>query len=113
LKSASLVTREAIVKSKRRRRAEWIKLCDAHATSGESIRAFARRHGLNWRTLGWWRTKLRREGALSDRGASFVEVLNAPPAAAPQTVVRVGAVAIEFSEGLPPIGWLVELASRC
>ena len=98
---------------RRRRRAEWIKLCEAHAASGETIPAFARRHGVNRRTLGWWRGKLRKEGALSERSAAFVEVVSDPTSVAPQTIVRVGAVAVELSDGLPPAAWLAELAAQC
>ena len=113
LKTGSLFSREVLVKRKRRSRAEWIRICEAHDASGETTAAFARRHRLNPGTLGWWRSKLHREGAVSRQSATFVEVVTDSPEQRLRAVVRVGAVAIEFIEGAPPASWVAELAAEC
>jgi hypothetical protein len=104
---------EGIVMSKRRSRAEWIAVCEAFEGSGETTRAFAERRGVHQATLGWWLTKLRREGALGGRAKAFVEVVSAAPASVAGAVVRIGAVTIEFGAGVPAVSWVAELAARC
>jgi len=102
------------VKRKRRSRAAWIKICEAYEASGETPAVFARRRGLNRGTFGWWRSKLRREGAeVVPQTAAFVEVVGEPTSArAAGAVVRVGGISIEFDEA-PAASWVAELAARC
>lgn len=45
--------------AKRRTREEWQKLVAAWEKSGQSRREFSAEHGLNPRTLAWYRTKLK------------------------------------------------------
>ncbi|MBK8482746.1 MAG: hypothetical protein IPL40_16540 [Proteobacteria bacterium] len=97
----------------RRSRAEWSDLCGAYESSGEAARAFARRQGVHPETLCWWRTKLRGEGALGGAAKGFVEVVSAAPMPAVRAVVRIGKVAIDFGDGLPPTAWVAELAAQC
>jgi transposase-like protein len=98
---------------RRHSRGEWITICEAFESGGETMADFARRRGVHPATLGWWRTKLRREGVLGGSRNSFVEVVEAQPAAAMHAVVRIGTVTVDFGEGLPPTAWLAELAQRC
>ena len=98
---------------RKRSRAEWVKICDAFEGSGQTSAAFARRRGINRRTLNWWRSRLRREGALTDEPATFVEVEGMLPASGPPVVVRVGAITIEFQDAPPPVAWVIDLAARC
>ena len=98
---------------RRRSRSEWIAICEALDASEDSPVVFARRRGLNRGTLGWWRSKLRGEGALSCQAASFVELDRESQAPSPGVVVRIGAVAIEFGEDTPPAAWVADLAARC
>jgi len=98
---------------RKRSRAEWVKICEAYEGSGETSAAFARRRDINSRTLNWWHSRLRREGALAAAPATFVEVEGTLPAPRPQAVVRVGAITIEFQEDLPPAAWVADLAARC
>ncbi len=98
---------------KRRSKAEWIKICEAFDASGETAAAFARRRGVHRRTLVWWRSRLRREDALAGPASGFVEVVSEPSVSSPRAVVRIGGVAIEFIDGVPPASWIVKLAARC
>ena len=59
----------------------WSKLIEEQEASGQSIRVFAASRGVNARTLGWWRSKLKRE-----RQAEFVEFRVAAPSAPPVLV---------------------------
>lgn len=43
----------------------WMTLLEELASSGERPKKFAARHGVNVQTLYWWRSKVRREGAIS------------------------------------------------
>lgn len=62
----------------------WAELVKLHEASGLSIHDFAVQHGVNHRTLKWWRSSLRRTGALSsspphpvassEAAAAFLEV---------------------------------------
>ena len=45
-------------KTKRRSAAEWAEIVAQWKASGQSRDAYAKRHGLNAGTLGWWRTQL-------------------------------------------------------
>lgn len=38
----------------------WRQLCAAYQTSGLTARVFAERHGINARTLLWWRSQLKK-----------------------------------------------------
>ena len=98
---------------KRRSKAEWIKICEAFDASGETPVAFARRRGLHRPTLVWWRSRLRREDALASPANAFVEVVSEPSVSSPRAVVRIGEVAIEFIDGVPPATWIADLAARC
>lgn len=97
----------------RRSRAEWVAICGAYETSGEGARAFARRQGVHAATLCWWRTKLRREGALGGGAKGFVEVVGEAPMPTARAVVRLGKVEVDFGDGVPPPAWVAELAARC
>lgn len=97
----------------RRRRAEWIDICEAYESSGEGVRAFARRQGVHPATLCWWRRKLRGEGALGGAAPGFVEVVGEAPTPTGRAVVRLGKVEIVFGDGVPPAAWVAELAARC
>jgi hypothetical protein len=99
--------------SKRRSKAEWIKICEAHDRSGETAAVFARRRGVRRGTLEWWRWKLGREQARTGDGGRFVEVVNERTEPSPRAVVRIGEVAIEVSDGMPPASWVADLAARC
>ena len=98
---------------KRRSKAEWRKICEAFDASGETELAFARRRGVRRRTLVWWRWRLRQEDALVSPANGFVEVVREPAVSRPRAVVRIGEVAIEFIDGVPPATWIAELAARC
>lgn len=97
---------------KRHSRGEWITICAAFERGGETVADFARRRGVHPATLGWWRTKLRREGMLGASRNTFVEVVQAHPAAAMHTMVRIGKVTVDFGEGLPPVAWLADACGR-
>ena len=43
--------------------ARWRSVVREQESSGESVQAFARRHGLSSATLYWWRSHLRRRSA--------------------------------------------------
>lgn len=114
LKAAVLHSRDVAAMRKRRRsRTEWIAICEALDASGDSTADFARRQGLNRRTLGWWRSKLGREGALSRRVAAFVEVERESQVRSSGVVVRIGTIAIEFDDGTPSAEWIADLVARC
>jgi len=104
------------MRQKRRSAAQWAEICREYLASGESGEEFARRRGLKQSTLLWWTSRLRQE--LSDAEpppqSGFVEVVTteAPPTSA-RVVVRVGDVAVEFSDAFPPAQWVAELASLC
>lgn len=101
------------MKRKRRCQSEWVKICEAYDASGETAAVFAARRGLNPHTLAWWRSKLGREGAMGGPGVTFVEVESELQERSRKVVVRLGVLAIEFDQGLPPISWLAELAAQC
>lgn len=48
------------MKSRARSRAQWIELVKDLGESGDRTQEFAVRHGVNARTLAWWRSQLRR-----------------------------------------------------
>lgn len=104
------------MRRKRRSRAEWIRICREYEASGETAAAFAGRRRVKQRTLTWWYSRLRREGALEQPAPTFVEVVSDAPArsaSAARVVVRLGEVTVEFHEQTPPASWVAELASRC
>jgi hypothetical protein len=102
---------------------EWQKLVYSLAESGESPSDFAAKHGLNVRTLKWWRTQLKRgtsakkvempsSGGRSSASAVAkaaevrfarvgVEGTTAPASPKPRTMVRleVGQVRIAVQSG--------------
>jgi len=102
------------MRQKRRSAAEWTEICREYRASGEPAEVFARRRGLKRSTLLWWASRLRQQIASEVPQSSFVEVVAAqtPPAPA-RAVVRVGEVAVEFREAVPPAQWVAELASLC
>lgn len=51
------------VQGKSRPRAEWQRLVKELAEAGTSPKDFAAKHGVNVRTLVWWRAMFEREGA--------------------------------------------------
>ncbi len=92
----------------RRTRKEWSALVVGLERSGESVRSYASRRGVNARTLGWWRWRLRRDrerGAAVESSPSFVPVSVAGWAGeqvAPMSVNFVSGVAATSVEvGLP------------
>jgi hypothetical protein len=115
---------EVNVAKQSRSRSEWAKYCAAWAASGESRRAFAKRHGLNPRTFSWWCTELRHELATVETpipSSGFIEVVAARPqhdigqasTTTSGVVVRVGEVVVDFGAALPPAWWVAEVAGRC
>jgi len=101
---------------RRRSRTEGIKICASFEASGEAAAVFARRRGINQRTFSWWRSRLRRDGAVSQVATTFVEVESPVPARAPRAprvVAYVGAVSVEFNDETPLAAWIAELAGRC
>lgn len=61
----------------RRTREEWREHTAAWSRSGLSAADYAKRHGLNPGTFSWWRSELRREGAVTS-GLTLVPVMVAP-----------------------------------
>lgn len=101
------------MRQKRRSAAEWAEICREYRSSGQAAEEYARRRGLKASTLLWWTSRLRQElDAAEASQRSFVEVVTPAPAATPaRAVVRVGDVAVEFVDTLPPAQWVAELAS--
>lgn len=71
------------VKTRRRRRADWVVLVERYRASGLDRETFSTREGVKPGTLGWWVSRLRRgtdtkEGRASPmavpRSASFIPV---------------------------------------
>lgn len=103
------------MRQKRRSASEWAEICRDYRASGETAEVFARRRGLKQSTLLWWTSRLRNEHVEVEAPPSgFVEVVSAEPAPiAARVVVRVGDVAVEFDDVVPPAQWVAELASLC
>jgi hypothetical protein len=99
--------------SKPRSKAEWVEICEALKRSGEPTREFARKRGLRAKTLEWWRWKLGSTQSIEQAPSDFVEVVNDRKEVGAVSVVRVGAVSIEFSDGIPSASWVAELATKC
>jgi len=109
---------EVDVKRQIRSRSEWVKICAAWEASGLSKEEFADKQGLNPATLYWWRSHLRRGDGVDAEsdGPGFVELVSAkaqPEVEAPVVVVRVGNVAIDFGQNLPPAWWIAQVAAQC
>lgn len=98
---------------RRRSKGEWTAICQDYEASGDTAAVFAHRRRLNRNTLLWWHCKLRREAPDPPAVRGFVEVVAETTSRCVHTVVRVGQVAVEFSDGPPAAAWLAELASRC
>jgi transposase-like protein len=89
----------------------------AQAQSGESLSAFARRHGLTPQRLCWWRKRLAEwDAAEENRRPLLVPVVSpapAPDAAAPsspQVRLRCGDVQIDLPDAAAvPAAWLAAL----
>ena len=62
----------------------WSRLIDQHESSGLTIGAFAKKHGLNAHSLAKWRSRLGRTRPYKPR-STFVELKLAEPAAAEVT----------------------------
>lgn len=58
--------------------AKWSAIVARHDGSGLSIKEFAEAEGLNPRTLGWWRWRVRQQPADADAPLAFTEVTVAP-----------------------------------
>lgn len=63
------------VQGRRRSAAEMRELLEQWARSGVSLAVFAAQHGVQAKTLGWWRWELRRR----DRAAAAVEFVEVTP----------------------------------
>lgn len=97
----------------RRKKAEWLKICEAFEASGTTGAAFCRKHELNRSSFDGWLCRLRRDGLLGPKQAAFVEVSCDLPQRSQRIVVRLGEVSLEFFDGVPEPSWLAELAARC
>lgn len=95
----------------------WAPHAAASGKSVEEVSAYAREHGLNERTLRWWRSRLRREASALPKVAAaatsrFVAVRVMPgqteDASIPATLRLGGVLSIELS-ALPSPHWLAEL----
>jgi hypothetical protein len=99
-----------------RRRVEWRELVKLLDEPGATLKAVAAAHGVNVRTLSWWRTQFRREAVpkptkpRSEEPAvaaapRFARVAPHPPAPVPKApglVLEVGAVRIDVSRAFDP-----------
>ena len=99
--------------AKRRKKAEWLKICEVFEVSGETGAAFCRKHGLNRSSFNGWRCRLRREGLLGAKQAAFVEVSCDLPQRSERVIMRLGKVSLEFFDVVPDPAWIAELAGRC
>lgn len=92
----------------KRRRSEWAKIV-AEVERGASASAVAERHGVNVKTLKWWRSELRRELRAAPR---ILPVIVPPTRSSTGRIeVVVGAFIIRV-EGDSDLELVVKLASR-
>jgi len=69
-----------------RSRSEWRRLIAELEASGESPSSFADRHGVNEKTVCWWRSQFRREKT----AVGFVDVEVVDERRAPDLIVELG-----------------------
>ena len=87
-------------KQMKRSRSEWSVIIERLEGSGASVAAFARQHGLNARTLAWWRWKLSDQPATpSECAPGFFPVLVSEPATSPPRPQRSLHVSLMFANG--------------
>jgi len=75
--------------------------------------AFAHRRRVKRGRVYAWLARFREEGVLAPLSPAVVEVVREAAEPGSGIVVRLGGVAIEFGEGMPPAAWIAELAERC
>ncbi len=98
---------------KRRKKDEWLKLCEAFERGGGTVVGFCNKHGLSRTSFHHWRCRLRNEGLLGSQQPAFVEVSCDVPQQSQRIVLRLGEMSLEFFDGAPDPSWLAELATRC
>ena len=98
---------------KRRKKDEWLKLCEAFEGGDGTVVDFCKKHGLSRTSFHHWRCRLRDEVLLGARQPAFVEVSCDVPQRSQRIVVRLGEVSLEFFDGVPDPSWLAELAAQC
>lgn len=84
------------------------------AGSGESARAFARRHGMNPQRLAWWRDRLAASEATRFVPVVVSEVSTeaSPPTGSAAVTLRIGELCIAVDDvSKVPASWVAELAS--
>jgi transposase-like protein len=77
------------------------------ASSGETVGAWARRHGVDGRSLHAWHNNLARRSGLAPRGprvSTLVELVPAPPRrdGSCRYIVRVGDATVEVGDDFEP-----------
>jgi hypothetical protein len=79
-------------------RAFWKKHVIGWRASGETGRAYSARHGLSANTLGWWASRLKRDGEFPEAAMRWAKFEFA--AAGPRPiVVRIGRARISVERG--------------
>jgi len=95
-----------------RKVAEWLEHLQAWKDSGESLSAYARKHGLTVWSAYHWRGLLTREGSWREepktRGRSRS---GSPPAGSPRVPLRFARVAVSDIPGAAPLIVRVHLAN--
>ncbi|MFT5993671.1 MAG: hypothetical protein ACI82G_002675 [Bradymonadia bacterium] len=102
-------------RKKNRSESDWSRICARHERSGMTARAFAEAHDLNYKTLLWWRSRLRSlaETPVESSAQRFVEVVDEPLAVSDVGVtIRCGNNVIECAS-LPPAAWVREVVGAC
>ena len=74
--------------------AAWRRRLDRHGDSGQTVRAWCRRHGVKEATFHWWRRELARRDAEAPAGSFLpVQVIDEPARAGD------GQIEIELTDG--------------
>jgi len=92
--------------------AEAQRLLSSWKSSGESLSAFARRHGFSAQRLSWWRRRLDERTAAAEPVKLAPVVISATGARGTAVTVELGAVVVRVSElQAESAAWVAALAT--
>src|SRR5438105_3435582 len=80
-------------------RSFWKKHVVGWRASGETATRYSARHGLAASSLGWWASRLKRDGELGEAAMRWAKIEVAAPARSRPIVIRVRDVRIAVERG--------------
>ena len=83
-------------------RSFWKKHVVGWRASGETAKGYSERHGLSANTLGWWASRLKRDGKFAEAAMRWAKVEVSAPVRSRPIVLRVRDVRIAVERGFDP-----------